>query len=83
MPDREPELVYDDGSDIDETTPYEDPPRDGTWVDPEATAPTPDEAAAGEFLGAAIDVDDDDDNGDQWGTVEDPALSDDDFEALS
>jgi hypothetical protein len=63
MPD---EQVYDDGSEVEiEVDPEEPPDR---WVDSEEILqnPTRGELEAGEFLGQAIDVDDDDDNGLQW-----------------
>lgn len=57
--------VFDDGSEVVVETPQEDPPRSGQWADAEpSNVPlTEDEAALGRYLGEAIDVEDDDDNG--------------------
>jgi hypothetical protein len=78
MPD---DPVFDDGSQVVFVTPEEDPPRSGEWVDQEdmILTPTDDEVAAGEFLGQAIDIDDDEDNGSQWGTIENPTMHPEDF----
>lgn len=50
------------------TDPYEpdlpaldEPPRSGEFIDHDAAPPTADDVALGQALGAAIDVDDDDD----------------------
>jgi hypothetical protein len=61
----DPELAYDDGSETEIVTPEDDPPRGGTWIDPESfmALPTDTEVDEGERLGHRIDIDDDDDNG--------------------
>ena len=83
MPDEEP--VFDDGSDVEIVTDEEEPPRSQVWNDSEEFFEniTEEEMAAGEFLGKANDPDDDEDNGSQWGTVENPAMTAEDFEELS
>lgn len=60
-----PEPVFDDGSEVEVVTPVEDPPRSGVWVDAEpSTVPvTAEEAELGRYLGEAIDVGDDEDDG--------------------
>lgn len=59
------EPVFDDGSEVEVVTPEDDPPRSGEWVDvePSAVPITEAEAELGRYLGEAIDVDDDDDDG--------------------
>lgn len=57
--------VFDDGSEVEIVTPVDDPPRSGEWVDvePSSVPITDAEAELGRYLGEAIDVDDDDDDG--------------------
>lgn len=61
-------MAYDDGSDVEIECEPEEPPQSGDWVDSEEMIhnPTDEELARGEFLGAAIDVDDDYDDGSKW-----------------
>lgn len=83
MPD---ESVYDDGSEVVHTVEPDDPIPDN-YVDPEEVIEEglqdQVQVAAGEFLGLAIDPDDDEDNGSQWGTAHNPTMSPSDFEELS
>lgn len=80
------EQVFDDGSEVEYEAPVDDPPS-GEYVDSHDVIADalrdPDQVAAGEFLGLAIDPDDDTDNGSQWGTPENPTMTQEDFEALS
>lgn len=80
MPD---EPAYDDGSEIVVVTPQDDPPS-GEYVDAEELIHnlTDEEMAAGQFLGEVIDVDDDEDDGSQWGSFEEPTMTADDFREL-
>jgi hypothetical protein len=79
--------VFDDGSQVEIEVEPDDPPSSGEWVDSHTAIETalndPDELAASEFLGEAIDPDDDEDNGSQWGTVQDPAMTAADFDELA
>jgi hypothetical protein len=82
---RRNKMSYNDGSEVLVNAEEEDPPKSGVWVDSEdlITDPTDDELNAGEFLGQAIDVDDDEDDGSKWGTIDEPALTGEDMKALS
>ena len=74
MPD---EPVFDDGSEVEVVIEEDDPPSSGVWVDNEQDGVfdlSQEEAEAGDFLGQVIDVDDDEDDGLQWGTIEEPVL---------
>jgi hypothetical protein len=77
-------MSYDDGSEVEIEVEEDDPPRNGRWRDSEDIIehPTDDELAAGEFLGLAIDIGDDNDDGSQWGTIDRPTMRPEDFEAL-
>jgi hypothetical protein len=79
MPDDE--LVYNDGTEVEVTLEPEDCPTGDDYVDSEDVIAerSEDEEAAGEFLGAAIDIDDDEDDGSKWGTVEEPTMRAEDF----
>lgn len=57
--------MYDDGSEVEIETPYDDPPSSGTWVDAEDILhnPTEEELREGNRMGQSIDLDDDEDNG--------------------
>jgi hypothetical protein len=59
------EYVFHDGSDVEIDAPADDPPRSGEWIDAEpAQEPLTDaEAALGAYVGDAIDINDDEDNG--------------------
>jgi len=74
------EQVYDDGSEVVIVTEEDDPPK-GPYVDSEEVIEnmTGSELEAGEFLGAAIDPDDDEDDGSKWGTIENPTMRPEDF----
>jgi len=82
MPDKE--MAFDDGSEVEIECEEEDPPRSGEWVDSESLFDemTEEETEAGEFLGKVIDPDDDEDSGEQWGTVENPTMTAEDFAEL-
>jgi hypothetical protein len=68
--------AYNDGSNVELEVEPEDAGDDGDMV---IETMTDDEVAAGEFLGAAIDVADDSDDGSQWGTIENPTMRPEDF----
>jgi hypothetical protein len=76
--------VYDDGSEVETECEEDEPPRSGVWVDSEEFEPSEEEKAAGEFLAKAGDLSREEDaNSEQWGTVENPTMTAEDFEALS
>lgn len=77
------EAVFDDGSTVFVVTPEDDPPS-GEYVDTHDVLDelTEEEEAAGDFLGQATDVDNDEDNGSQWGTVENPTVTAEEFREL-
>jgi hypothetical protein len=72
-----PDPVFDDGSTIEVYCPVESPGTDHSDL-----VATEEDIAAGDFLGSAIDPDDDNDNGEQWGTVDDPTMTGADFAEL-
>lgn len=75
------EQVFDDGSDV-VIVCDEDHDLPEGFVDHDELHATIPEMEAGEFLGKVIDPDNDDDNGSQWGTVDNPTMTSADFVEL-